>query len=156
KMGGNENGRGNGERLAVDPNDGKTLYFGSRKAGLWVSHDGAVTWNKVKSSPWAPGNQPAAGSRPGDWYRNQSVRIVYVLFDPKSGKPGNGSNTVYAAVSTTGESNLFESKDKGETWQPIPGETTNLCPTRLALAKDGTLYEAMGASAGPSPMPGGA
>ena len=37
KMGGNENGRGNGERLAVDPNDPNILLFGSRKNGLWKS-----------------------------------------------------------------------------------------------------------------------
>jgi hypothetical protein len=34
KMGANENGRSNGERLAVDPNLPTTLYFGSRKNGL--------------------------------------------------------------------------------------------------------------------------
>ena len=27
KLGGNEGGRGNGERLAVDPNDGRVLYL---------------------------------------------------------------------------------------------------------------------------------
>ena len=35
KMGGNENGRFNGERLAVDPNDGGIVFFGSRHDGLW-------------------------------------------------------------------------------------------------------------------------
>ena len=32
KMGGNEPGRSMGERLAVDPNDGKILFFGDRKS----------------------------------------------------------------------------------------------------------------------------
>src|SRR5690606_2029565 len=44
KMGGNELGRSNGERLAVDPNLPSTLLFGSRNDGLWKSTDGAVTW----------------------------------------------------------------------------------------------------------------
>ena len=35
KLGGNELGRGNGERLAVDPNDGRILFLGSPDAGLW-------------------------------------------------------------------------------------------------------------------------
>src|SRR3972149_2652751 len=39
KMGGNENGRGVGERLAIDPNDNNILYFGSRRDGLWISAD---------------------------------------------------------------------------------------------------------------------
>src|SRR5450759_348430 len=51
KFGGNENGRGNGERMAVDPNDGNILYLGTRQAGLWKSTDRAVTWNKVGSFP---------------------------------------------------------------------------------------------------------
>src|SRR5207248_600087 len=33
-MGGNEDGRGVGERLAVDPNDTRILYFASRQDGL--------------------------------------------------------------------------------------------------------------------------
>jgi hypothetical protein len=45
KMGGNEYGRSNGERLAIDPRETKTLYFGSRKSSLWKSTDGSVTWN---------------------------------------------------------------------------------------------------------------
>ena len=51
KFGGNENGRGNGERMAVDPNDGNILYLGTRLAGLWKSTDRAVTWSKVESFP---------------------------------------------------------------------------------------------------------
>ena len=51
KFGGNEAGRGNGERMAVDPIDGRVLFLGTRKSGLWKSTDGAVTWAKVKSFP---------------------------------------------------------------------------------------------------------
>ncbi len=47
KMGGNEYGRSNGERLAIDPNLRSTLYFGSRADGLWKSTDASATWNKV-------------------------------------------------------------------------------------------------------------
>jgi hypothetical protein len=44
KFGGNEDGRGNGERLDVDPLDGRVLYLGTRYAGLWRSRDRGVTW----------------------------------------------------------------------------------------------------------------
>lgn len=37
KMGGNEDGRSAGERLAVDPKQGSVLFFGSRHNGLWRS-----------------------------------------------------------------------------------------------------------------------
>jgi len=65
KMGGNENGRGVGERLAIDPNDNNILYFGSRAAGLWISKDAALTWNKVDSFPVATApTAPAAPAAP--------------------------------------------------------------------------------------------
>ncbi|MDP9051506.1 MAG: xyloglucanase, partial [Acidobacteriota bacterium] len=51
KMGGNDNGRGCGERLAVDPDLGSVLFFGSRKAGLWRSSDSGATWAHVDSFP---------------------------------------------------------------------------------------------------------
>lgn len=51
KFGGNENGRGNGERLAVDPHEGRILFLGTRYAGLWKSTDAGATWKRVESFP---------------------------------------------------------------------------------------------------------
>ena len=67
KFGGNENGRGNGERMAVDPNDGNILYLGTRLAGLWKSTDRAVTWSKVESFPDVTEATPPATTRPRIW-----------------------------------------------------------------------------------------
>ena len=53
KMGGNEDGRGLGERLAIDPNRTSTLLFGSRHDGLWRSGDSGATWRKVEVFPHA-------------------------------------------------------------------------------------------------------
>jgi hypothetical protein len=39
KLGGNEDGRGAGERLVIDPADHGTLLLGTRKNGLWRSTD---------------------------------------------------------------------------------------------------------------------
>ncbi len=55
-------GRGNGERMAVDPNDGRILFLGTRHAGLWKSTDGAVTWSKVATFP---GRRAEAAARRG-------------------------------------------------------------------------------------------
>lgn len=50
KVGGNMPGRGMGERLAVDPQNNKVIYFGARSGnGLWKSVDQGVTFNKVTS-----------------------------------------------------------------------------------------------------------
>src|SRR5688500_10383431 len=47
KMGGNEPGRGLGERLTINPNNPSTLLFGSRHDGLQRSDDAGRTWRKV-------------------------------------------------------------------------------------------------------------
>src|SRR5882672_8840307 len=49
RMGGNEDGRGLGERLAVDPNEPSILYFGSRHDGLQRSTNGGKSWSEVRS-----------------------------------------------------------------------------------------------------------
>jgi photosystem II stability/assembly factor-like uncharacterized protein len=151
KMGGNEAGRGNGERLAVDPHDGRVLFFGSRSNGLWRSADRGETWLQVTSFPaLATSDSARAGDR---W--NQAVGIVWILFDPRDGSSGQPTNTLYAAVSSP-EGGLFRSRDAGATWEPLPGQPTGLRPTRAALAPDGRLFLAFGNDPGPNTMTDGA
>jgi photosystem II stability/assembly factor-like uncharacterized protein len=148
KFGGNEDGRGNGERMTVDPNDGKVLYLGTRLVGLWRSTDGAVTWSKVDSFPDVTEAPPAGrGAR--------SSGIVVTLVDPRSGSKGKTSSTIYVAVSLMGRDNLFRSTDAGKTWQPVPGQPTQYRPTHMVMASDGTLYLSYGTGPGPSRMTDG-
>ncbi|MFW6205745.1 MAG: WD40/YVTN/BNR-like repeat-containing protein, partial [Gemmatimonadota bacterium] len=155
KFGGNENGRGNGERMAVDPNDGRVLYLGPRHAGLWRSEDHGESWSPVSSFPdvrEAPKDEAAdlrglRGGRGG---------VVAVLFDPASGVEGGRSAVIYAAASLKGRSNLFRSTDAGATWSAVPGQPVENRPTRMVLAGDGTLYLSYGSEPGPSPMHDGA
>jgi hypothetical protein len=104
KMGGNEAGRANGERLAVDPNDGNILFFGSRRDGLWKSADRGATWQKVTGFPIVGAAEAelsdSADSRPWFGFHQQPVGIVCILFEPASGRPGHPTSTLYAAVST--------------------------------------------------------
>jgi len=171
KFGGNEDGRGNGERMSVDPNDGNVLYLGTRLSGLWRSTDRAVTWSKVESfpdvteaPPAAPPAQPGqpgrgapgqgggfAGARP-----SRGAGIVVTLFDPRSGSKGKASSTVYVAVSLMGRDNLFRSADGGKTWQPVAGQPTAYRPTHMVMASDGMLYLSYGNAPGPSTMTDGA
>ena len=113
KFGGNEDGRGNGERLAVDPNDGNLLFFGSRRDGMWKSADRGTTWQKVEGFPniittnQTPpaASSTATNSRPRfRGFGQQAVGIVSVVFDPASGKPGSPTPVLYAAASATGRS----------------------------------------------------
>ncbi|HMD71931.1 MAG TPA: xyloglucanase [Bryobacteraceae bacterium] len=160
KFGGNEDGRGNGERMSVDPNDGNVLYLGTRQVGLWKSTDGAVTWSRVDSFPdvaEAPPAGAAAAPGPGRGPRpSRGAGIVVTLFDPRSGSKGKGSSTLYVAASLMGRDNLFRSTDAGKTWQAAPGQPTQYRPTHMVMAPDGILYLSYGTSPGPSRMTDGA
>ncbi len=143
KMGGNEAGRFNGERLVVNPRNGENLFFGSRHAGLWESLDCGVNWSQVPGFPRT--EMSKHGSRNGP-VANGSAGIICVLFDGPA---------IYAAVSTTG-TNFFRSTDDGGTWQPVPDQPTGLCPNHVVLAADGKMYLSYGSGPGPSDMTDGA
>jgi len=148
KMGGNEDGRGNGERMSVDPNNGNILYLGTRQAGLWKSLDRAVTWNRVENFPDITENAPANMHDQDSimrWRRmNQGSGVIFTLFDPQSGKARKGSSTIYVGVSLMNHHNLFRSNDGGKTWQPVPGQPQQFRPTHAVLASNGNLFVTYG------------
>ncbi len=158
RLGANEAGRGNGERLAVDPNDDRILYLGTRTAGLWRSGDYGATWKRVSGFPEVPdtADNSARPRIPGRFhFPPQPVGLVVVTFDPRSGQRGRPTPTLYVAASTSGPS-LFRSQDAGASWAPVPGQPTGLRPNHLALASDGTLYVSYGRQPGPNVMTDGA
>src|SRR5690606_25584837 len=126
KLGGNDLSRSNGERLAIDPHQPKLLDFGSRRAGLWKSEDEAETWKKVESFPVADDEKSGLG-------------LVFVLFDPTSGKQGEATPAIYVGSQTDGL--LYQSTDAGKNWKPVPNQPdTGFLPRRAVFDKDGTLY----------------
>jgi photosystem II stability/assembly factor-like uncharacterized protein len=161
KMGGNEIGRFNGERLAVDPNDDKILFFGSRWNGLWNSTDYGAMWNQVKSFPTAgtpipfPTNAFPQSSSNEFRFPPQQVGIVFVQFDPHSSLRDNPTPVIYAGVSVL-ETNLFRSTNGGVTWQAVPGQPIGLRPNHAVLASDGMMYLSYGKEPGPNNMTDGA
>ncbi len=157
RMGANEPGRGNGERLAVDPNDGKILFFGSRHDGLWRSEDRGVSWKKVESFP-DPSANPASSPdvRPQPFgYVQQAVGVVCVLFDSDGRKAGERTPLVYAAVSRV-QTNFFRSADAGLSWQAVANQPVGLCPNHIVRAANGIIYLSYGKEPGPNTMTDGA
>ncbi len=156
KMGGNENGRGNGERMAVDPNDGKILYLGTRLAGLWKSTNSGASWAKVESFPDVTETPPEPTQDSPNGFRmrrmNQGSGIIFVIFDSKTGSKGKTTQTIYVGVSLMGRENMFVSKDGGSTWNPIKDQPTQYRPTHAVLTPDGFLYITYGTNPGPMPM----
>jgi photosystem II stability/assembly factor-like uncharacterized protein len=166
KMGANEDGRGNGERLAVDPGDGRVLYLGTRHDGLWRSIDRGATWSRVaafpdvtEAVPPAPSSVP--GETPEQRWRRMPVRsdgIVFVKFRPDGTQQSRPyvTQTIYVGVSLMNRPNLFVSHDGGASWQLIANEPLQYRPTRAAISSDGFLYVAYGTAPGPSHMTDGA
>ena len=157
KLGGNEMGRGNGERLAVDPNDGRVLLLGSRTHGLWRSEDRGVRWQRVDGFP-AIATSPSASA--SNNRRTQAIGIVFVVFDPQSAaservEAGTPSQRIYAGVSTR-EISLYVSEDAGTTWSPVAGQPTGLRPNHMVRASDGSYYLSYGDEPGPDRMQDGA
>ena len=152
KLGGNELGRGNGERLAVDPHDGRVLLLGSRDAGLWRSDDRGTHWHHVDGFP-AVATASSSTAR-SDW-GTQPVGIVFVQFDPSSGRRGMPTPVIYAGVSTR-QTSLFRSTDGGAHWHAVPGQPLGLRPSHMHRASDGDYYLSYGDEPGPSGIRAGA
>jgi photosystem II stability/assembly factor-like uncharacterized protein len=142
KMGGNEDGRGLGERLAIDPNRTSTLLFGSRHDGLWRSDDSAKTWRKVVSFPWRGLGLPT------DWHSHGG--ISFVVFDPHS-------RSVFAGVADPAAQHLFRSSDGGETWTAVAGGPSNdMLPVKGDIDGEGNLFIDYASGIGPNGIARGA
>lgn len=133
KAHGNGSGRGNGERLAVDPKNSNILYCGTRANGLWKSTDAGVTWNLAWSGVTTTPNENG---------------ICFVLFDPSSSVVGGATQTIYIGVSRTGGANIYKSTNGGATFTDISA-TTSFMPHRVAL-QGTTMYVTHADDAGPA------
>ena len=141
KMGGNENGRSMGERLAIDPNQPSILYFGSRKNGLWKSTDSGAKWDKVASFTASDGDK--------------GIGIPLVFFDKKSGAKGKPTPDVYAAVANN-DGSLYRSTDAGATWKLVPKQPTGVMASHAEFDSAGMLYVSYGNGPGPNDISDGA
>ncbi|WP_035847119.1 RICIN domain-containing protein [Kitasatospora azatica] len=135
KLGGNEDGRGAGERLVIDPANHDTLLLGTRKNGLWRSTDHGLTWNQVSSFPVKDGASFGTG-------------ISFVTYGP------SGSNTIYVGVADR-STNLYRSTDGGNSWQAVSGQPTGQVPQHGVVSGDGSLYLTYSNGPGPNGVSAG-
>lgn len=148
KLGGNQPGRGMGERLAVDPKNNKIIYFGTPSGnGLYKSVDQGVTFSKVASFT-------AVGTFREDptdvnGYASDIVGVTSVVFDTTSATLNGATSTIYIATADLTAS-VYVSKDAGATWKAIAGQPTGRFPHRVKLsAKEKLLYLTYNNDAGP-------
>lgn len=145
KLGGNEPGRGIGERLAIDPNNNKILYLAAPSGnGLWRSEDYGVTWSKVESFP----NVGNFVLDPSNEYSSDNLGDLWVTFDSSTGSKGNTTQTIYVGVADK-SNNLYCSTDGGNTWSAVKGQPTGYLPHHGVLGSNGMLYITYNNSCGP-------
>ena len=134
KLGGNEGGRGAGERLLVDPRDSDTLWLGTRHDGLLKSTDRGVTWAAATGFP-----ATASDSGHGVTFLVAVGRAVYAGWGD-----GDGSATAV---------NLYRTTD-GTTWTAVPAQPTGnsaKVPIRAAYdARSRELYVTYADAPGPN------
>jgi hypothetical protein len=145
-MGGNEDGRGMGERLAVDPNQTQRLFFGSRHDGLWRSDDAGATWRKVRGFPVAGLGRPAPRKTHGG--------VAFVAIDGTSGAAGKPSLRIWAGVADSGDAQLYRSDDAGDTWVAAGGPA--LLAAKGMVDARGVLWVGYASGLGPSGIATGA
>lgn len=132
KVHGNGMGRGNGERLAIDPNNTDILFAGGTTGGMIKSSDGGLTWDPVYSFPVS------------NTSNKNGINII--VFDKSSVKDGV-TQRIFAAVSETGE-NIYVSEDAGETWNPV-STGCDMMPQRIKPDENGNLFIVYGDKEGP-------
>ena len=89
--------------LEPSPADPDLVYAGVEDAALFVTRDGAKSWNELpalRKHPSGPSWQPGAGG----------LCLHTILIDPRDPK------RMYVAISAAG---AFRSDDAGESWRPI-------------------------------------
>lgn len=134
KVGGNEDGRGAGERLAVDPNLGSILFAGSNLSALYKSVNSGGAWAAVGAFP--------------------SSNITFVTFDKSSGSSGSATPNIYVGVNAT-TNNLYRSTDGGASWALLAGQPSGNIPMRAAWGQ-GRLYITYSNALGPNGSTAGA
>ncbi|KAH6644909.1 family 74 glycoside hydrolase [Truncatella angustata] len=132
KVGGNMPGRGNGERLAVDPANSKIIYFGARSGnGLWKSTDGGVTFAKVSSftavGTFAPNPSDTTG------YNNDIQGLNWVTFDSTSGTTSGATSRIFVGVADNTTASVYVSNDAGSTWSAAAGQPVKYFPHKGKL-----------------------
>jgi hypothetical protein len=148
--GANNNGRGIGERMMVDPNKPSILFYGSRTAGLWKSADSGRTWTQVTSLSSLKVSAAQISAAGGS-----TMGVELVVYDTGTKGTGTATQTIYTAVApdyasvASLSSSLYRSTDGGASWNPVSTPVTGYHIPHMVRAADGLLYVAFTQGAGP-------
>lgn len=135
RVDGNGMGRGNGERLAVDPKNSDIIYAGFMSSGGMIkSTDGGATYTILDLGT--------------DTLTSNQNGICSIVIDPNSGDDSSCS-TIYAAISRKGDYNIYKSTDAGATWAPVEDAPQGLMVQRMKYNGDGKIVITYADAEGP-------
>ena len=130
---GNGNGRNAGERIAVDPNNGKIIMAGGRAGSpVIISTDGAATWKPLTSFP----NVYTKSIKWPSWVDNLQETtenengVVAIVFDETAKLANGNTGRIFVGVSKSGDDNIFVTEDGGATWKAV-SINNSLMPVRM-------------------------
>jgi hypothetical protein len=148
KVGGNMPGRGQGERLSIDPNNNAIVYFGAEDGnGLWKSTNSGASFAKVANFPNV-GNYAQDPADPNN-YLNHNQGVLWVTFDESTGSAGSTTQTIYVGVADKANS-IYRSTNGGTSWERIAGQPTGYLPHKGVFdATSKNLYIATSDTGGP-------
>ena len=135
KMAGNGEGRGTGERMAVDPLNGANLLVGTSDSGIWRSTDHGASWTRMTN--FTPAN------------------CNFVLYAPANTANPGPNRRAYAAAYTLAGPSLWSSDDNGSTWISVANQPGLMAGAELMALQGsfdaaGTFYTTWGDQSGPS------
>lgn len=121
-----------GERLAVDPQNSKILYFGARSGnGLWKSTDSGATWTKVSSFTATGAYVPDASDSSG--YNSDKIGLSWVTFDSTSSLVNGATSRIFVGTADNTTASVYVSNDAGATWAPVAGQPGKYFPHKGKL-----------------------
>ncbi len=129
--------QGRGERIAVDPHNGRHVVYAARLGGLFESIDGGESWWQIETAP--------LGAQPND--PDQAKRgngLSFSAFDPSrdvvTGPDGEKrTGVLYIGATRDG---VYRTQDGGATWQRLEGGPQT--PLQGVIGRDGSLVVSAG------------
>jgi sugar lactone lactonase YvrE len=137
KMAGNGEGRGTGERFAVNPTNGAIILVGTSGQGIWRSTDSGATWVRLPN------------------FSATITSLNFLIYAPANASGPGPARRVYAAGRTLTEASLWYSDDNGDTWTAVPNQPGRVAgkemfPLMGSFDAAGTFYVTWGDQTGPS------
>lgn len=120
----NGDARGDGDKMAIDPNNPDIVFAGTQQNGLWMTRDGGGHWLQLSAVPRGAGGATA-----------NDTGLTGIVFDTSGGTLNGTTRVIYAATDGSG---VYRSTDGGTTWSALSGGPADV--QHASVGADGSYY----------------